>query len=138
MKTLVTIITFILFTTFSFSQSEGDNIIGEYWTETKEGKIEIFKKDNIYFGKIIWRKDARLDTENSDKNLQNRSVIGIVFMKDFIYKNNKWVNGEIYSIENGGTYSGKLWLKENGKILKMRGYIGVSLLGKTATFTRVE
>ena len=85
MRQLLTIMTFTLLCTISYSQTAEDNIIGQYWTESKEGKIEVFKEDNKYFGKIIWRKDARLDTENPNKNLRSRSVIGIVFMKDFIF-----------------------------------------------------
>ncbi|MEM6894498.1 MAG: DUF2147 domain-containing protein [Bacteroidota bacterium] len=138
MKLLVTTLFLGMLSNLSFSQAAADKIIGQYWTETKEGKIEVFKKGNAYFGKIIWRKDARLDTENPDEGQQNRSVVGIVFMKDFIFKNDKWVGGEVYSIENGGTYSGKMWLENNGNILKMRGYLGISLLGKTATLSRVE
>ncbi|MEO0505413.1 MAG: DUF2147 domain-containing protein [Bacteroidota bacterium] len=138
MKKLVLTLILGLIVSLSFSQSAGDKIIGQYWTETKEGKIEIFKKDNRYFGKIIWRKDARLDTENPNEKLQSRNVVGIVFMKDFVFKNDKWINGEVYSIENGGNYSGKMWLENNGSILKMRGYLGISLLGKTATLSRVR
>lgn len=138
MKRLLMFTILLLSAPLMFSQSEEDKVIGQYWTETKEGKVEIFKKGNKYFGKIIWRKDARLDTENPDENLQNRNVVGIIFMKDFIFKKNKWVGGEVYSIENGGTYSGKMWLENNGKFLKMRGYLGISLLGKTATLLRVE
>ncbi|RNC87086.1 MAG: DUF2147 domain-containing protein [Winogradskyella sp.] len=138
MKKIAVYLVLSAFVSVLFPQTKADKIIGEYWTETKEGKIEIFKKDNKYFGKIMWRKDARLDTENPDENLRDRSVIGVVFMKDFVFKKDKWVGGEVYSIENGGTYSGKMWLENNDDTLKMRGYLGLSLFGKTATFTRVE
>ncbi|MEO0469497.1 MAG: hypothetical protein AAF206_07755, partial [Bacteroidota bacterium] len=46
----------------------GDEIIGTYWTETKEGKIEIFREGEHYFGKILWRKDARKDIHHPDPN----------------------------------------------------------------------
>jgi len=137
MKNFVTILLVSLYTALSYSQTERNKIIGQYCTDTKEGKIEIFKKGDIYYGKIIWRKDTRLDTKNPDKNLLNRSVVGIVFMKDFVFENKKWIDGEINSIENGNTYSGKMWLENNGKTLKMKGYNSISLLGKTATFTTV-
>ena len=134
---MITLIAMVVLN-LSQAQTGADSILGTYWTETKEGKIEIFKKGNAYFGKILWRKDARKDTENPDESLRNRSVIGIIFMKDFIYKKGKWINGKIYSIENGGEYSGKIWLEDNGKTLKMRGYLGFSLLGKTATLIRTD
>ena len=120
--------------------TEADQILGQYWTDTKEGKIEIYSCGDQYCGKIIWRKDARKDSKNPDASLKERSVIGIEFMEGFTYNPNKkvWDSGTVYSIDNGGTYSGKLWLEQGGKVLKMRGYLGISILGRTATLTRVD
>lgn len=123
----------------SFIQPE-DRILGDYWTPDKTGKIRIFRCQDHYCGKILWRQDARKDQENPNPNLRERSVVGIVFLKGFEYKPKKqdWQGGTVYSIENGGTYRGRLWLEDEGKTLKMRGYMGISLLGKTLTLTRVE
>ena len=123
----------------TIAQTKADDILGTYWTEGKEGKIEIYKLSNKYFGKILWRKEARKDVENPDASLRDRSVIGLVFLKDFVFDGDgKWKNGAVYSIDNGGTYKGKMWLENNGKMLKMRGYLGISLLGRTATLKRVD
>ncbi len=118
----------------------GEKIVGEYWTEGKKGKISIYKCEKAYCGSIIWREEARRDTENPNPDLRDRSVVGIEFMKGFTYDSShrQWEGGTVYSIENGGTYRGKMWLEKDGKVLKMRGYIGISLLGKTAVLTRVE
>jgi len=138
MKTVLTTILLSLASVL-YGQTEADDILGQFWTDQKEGKVEIFRKDSKYFGKILWRKEARKDTENPDKNLQNRNVVGITFLKDFTFDGtDEWVGGSVYSIDNGGTYSGKIWLEDNGKTLKMRGYVGISLFGRTATLTRVE
>ena len=120
--------------------SLGDRLVGEYWTENREGKIGIEKLGELYLGKILWREEERKDTENPDPTLRDRSVVGITFLKDFRYnpKEEIWEGGSVYAIDNGGTYSGKMWLEEEGKILKMRGYWGISLLGRTATLERVE
>ena len=136
MKNIIAILLFLC--SFATHSQTADDIIGEYWTDTKEGRIEIYRKDNTFFGKIIWRKEAIRDSKNPNPDLRNRSVIGLVFLKDFKYKKGKWIDGTVYSIDNGNTYSGKLWLEKEGKILKMRGYVGFSLLGRTATLTRVK
>ncbi|MEO0571546.1 MAG: DUF2147 domain-containing protein [Bacteroidota bacterium] len=139
MKMLLSFLVVLSISFNSISQTrDSDLILGQYWTENKEGKIEVYKNGNSYFGKIVWRKEIRKDTENPDRSLRDRSVIGIVFMKDFIFKNDKWVDGKVYSIDNGNTYSGKMWLENSGSTLKMRGYLGISLLGRTATLTRVK
>lgn len=129
----------ILLSSF-FSPTPDDKIIGQYWVEGKTGKIEIYNCGDEYCGKIIWRADTRKDVKNPDKTLRNRSVIGITFLKNFIYQvnNEEWTDGTVYSIDNGKTYSGKLWLEDNGQTLKMRGFIGLSLFGRTATLKRVE
>ncbi|MBX2872549.1 MAG: DUF2147 domain-containing protein [Saprospiraceae bacterium] len=124
---------------FSEKQVEpGQQIIGQYWTGDKQGKIEIYQENGRYFGKILWRKQARKDVHNPNPTLRERSIIGMVFLKEFVFKNGKYEKGKVYSIDNGKSYSGKLWLEDDGKTLKMRGYVGVSWLGRTATLKRVE
>ena len=123
-----------------FGNSPSDAIIGEYWTENKTGKIAIFKCENKYCGRIIWRKDNRKDVENPDKTKRSRNVVGVQFLNDFEYSNDEsiWLGGTVYSIDNGNTYKGKIWLENNGKTLKMRGFIGFSFIGRTATLKRVN
>lgn len=121
------------------AQQAADDILGQYWTEKREGKIEIFQQGDKYFGKIAWRKEARKDTENPDESLRNRNVIGIIFLQDFVFDGkDEWEDGTVYSIDNGGTYSGRIWLEDDGETLKMRGYMGISLLGRTATLKRAD
>ncbi|MEM6806911.1 MAG: DUF2147 domain-containing protein [Bacteroidota bacterium] len=123
-----------------FSTSPSDAIVGQYWSEDKSGKIAVFKCENKYCGKIIWQKENRKDTENPDKKMRNRDIIGLQFLNDFSYDadEKEWIGGNVYSIDNGNTYEGKMWLEDNGKILKMRGFVGISLMGKTATFKRAN
>lgn len=123
-----------------FDNSPSDVIIGEYWTENKIGKIAIFKCDNKYCGRIIWRKDNRKDVKNPDKTRRNRTVVGIQFLNDFEYDHDDeiWSGGTVYSIDNGKTYKGKIWLEDHGETLKMRGFIVFPFIGRTATLKRVQ
>jgi len=123
-----------------FDNAPSDAIVGEYWTENKTGRIAIFKCDNKYCGRIIWRKDNRKDVENPDKKKRNRNVVGVQFLNDFEYniEDKIWSGGTVYSIDNGNTYKGKIWLENNGETLKMRGFIGFSFIGRTATLERVK
>ena len=132
------IIMFSLITIFDNAPS--DAVIGEYWTENKTGKIAIFKCDNKYCGRITWRKDNRKDVENPDKKKRSRNVVGVQFLNNFEYniEDKIWSGGTVYSIDNGNTYKGKIWLEDNGGILKMRGFIGFAFIGRTATLKRVK
>lgn len=124
----------------ALSQTPGDQLIGEYWTQNEEGKIAIERKGDQYQGKIIWRKEPRNDTKNPNPELRSRSVIGLIFLSGFTYNplEKIWEGGSVYAIDNGGTYQGKLWFIDEGSTLKMRGYWGIPLLGRTATLKKVE
>lgn len=47
-----------------------------------------------------------------------------------------WDGGSILDPQNGKTYNVKLTLADDGKKLEVRGYMGVSLLGRTQTWQR--
>ena len=50
----------------------------------------------------------------------------------------EYTGGRIYDPKSGKTYKSKATLSADGKTLKVRGYVGVSLLGRTQTWTRVQ
>jgi uncharacterized protein (DUF2147 family) len=124
--------------THSFAQSNSggaDKIIGVYWSPKKDAKIEIYKKDNMYFGKSIWSTIKRKDLKNPDPSLRDRYLLGVDVFTDFIYKDGTYGNGKVYDPESGKTYDCKMSF--NGKSLKVRGYIGISLFGRTEILERV-
>jgi uncharacterized protein (DUF2147 family) len=133
------LILFILFYFGSLGQSkmgEEDNIIGLYWSPKKDAKIEIFKTGEFYFGKSIWVAIQKKDIENPNESLRKREVLGIELLSNFSYKNGEYTNGQVYDPENGKIYSCKMSLI--GDKLKVRGYIGISLFGRTEFFERIR
>lgn len=116
-------------------QSPEDKVLGIYWTPSKEAKMEISKEGNIYVGKLVWGKTGRTDTKNPNPDERQKSLLGKKILTGFVYKEGKYVNGQIYDPNNGKTYQSTMWLE--GKHLKVRGYIGISLLGRTETFEPV-
>ncbi|MFK8045630.1 MAG: DUF2147 domain-containing protein [Crocinitomicaceae bacterium] len=120
--------------------SEND-ILGVWMTELKDGKIEIYKKNNLYFGKIVWIAKPNdesgnpiLDSKNPDNSLNNRPLMGIDIISKMTFTGKEWSGGEIYDPKSGDTYTCKLWF-ENG-LLKVRGYLG--WLFDTKTWTKVS
>lgn len=123
---------------------EGDDALGEWVTEDRDCRVEVFKKGHRYFGKIVAIKQPtylpgetngmdgkpRLDSNNQNKSLRSRPLVGIELMKNFRFDNDKWIGGKIYDPKNGKTYKCEISLAEDGK-LHVRGYVGVSLLGRT-------
>lgn len=140
MKNLInTLIILLLVMNVSKAQSVSkDAILGEWLSQEKDGKVLIFKQGEKYFGKISWGKSTgRKDDKNPDPALQKRELIGAIILKDFIFTGKSWEEGTIYDPNNGKTYSCTMKLKNN-EVLEIRGFIGISLLGRTTLWSRVK
>lgn len=116
--------------------NSANDILGIYWSPKKDAKIEIFLKGQQYHGKFIWLATPRKDLKNPSKALQNRDVLGLELLKGFSFDDGVYNGGEIYDPESGKTYSCKMSL--DGNKLKVRGYIGFSLFGRTEYFERIK
>lgn len=112
---------------------------GLWWNEDRTGIVELLAKDDGIVGVTRWGNKPDTDRNNPDPALRDRNLKGITFLWGFTYdaKKNRWKDGKVYDPDNGKTYDAKLSLAKGGKTLKMRGYIGVSLFGRTAEFERV-
>lgn len=114
-----------------------DKIIGTYWSPDKDGKISIYKKNGKYYGKSIESKTPKLrDVNNPNPALRDRIVLGTDVFFDFVFEGDEYVNGTIYNPLDGKTYSSKMWLEGNN--LKLRGYIGIPILGVTKTMEKIN
>lgn len=127
-----------------YAQNKADDIIGTWQTAgVNPARIQIYRVGDRYHGKISWLKvptdngKVRVDANNPDKSKTNQPIIGLVILKGFKFDgDDEWEDGTIYDPKNGKTYSCYMYLK--GKdILKARGYIGFSMIGRTETWTRV-
>jgi uncharacterized protein (DUF2147 family) len=136
-------ITFLLFLsilvlpTSSFANSGPDAILGEWISQEKDGKINIYKQGDKFYGKIIWVKTpGKKDTNNPDPKLRSRDIVNSVILQDFKVKGSSWEEGKIYDPKSGKIYDCILKVKDNNKVLDIRGYIGAPMFGKTSTWTR--
>lgn len=68
----------------------------------------------------------------------NQPIVGMVIMSGLRATNNQWTNGEILDPANGKTYRCSARLTENGKKLKVRGFIGLPMFGRSQTWERVD
>ncbi|TYP91835.1 uncharacterized protein (DUF2147 family) [Sphingobacterium allocomposti] len=137
MKSLMTTCCALLVSIFAFAQN-ADPILGKWQNPSGEGKIEIYKKGDKYFGKLYWIKDAnKKDEKNPDAKLRNRKIQGLEILSGFTRDGQNYSGGQIYDPKSGKTYSCKMTVKGPDK-LDIRGYLGVSLLGRTETWKRIE
>lgn len=139
MKKIIALL-LVFSSTFIIAQTQkADDLIGTYMTDKNEGMVEITKRDNKYFGKLLWTKtEGKLDTNNPDVKQQSQPLRGKEILKSFDFNGSDlWHNGTIYDPKNGKTYSCKITRDEKGN-LSVRGYIGVSLLGRTTLWIKVK
>ena len=139
MKKIISILVLFI-SQISFSQTKtGDDIIGKYMSENNEGMVEISKRDSKYYGKLVWNKNAdKLDFNNPSKTEQTKLLRGKELFNDFIFDGTGvWHKGTIYDPKNGKTYDCKVTREENGN-LNVRGYIGISLIGRTSYWRKVK
>ncbi len=69
---------------------------------------------------------------------KNKPVIGMQIGNGLKKDGDVWSGGEILDPQNGKTYKCKVWLEDKGKKLHVRGFIGVSVLGRTQVWLREE
>jgi uncharacterized protein (DUF2147 family) len=145
MKKTVLIALCFLAVAKSFAQTSiGDKILGAWLSEDKTGKIEVYKSGGKYFGKLVWGKTmyeadgvtSKKDVKNKDEKLRSRNLKDMVMLSNFTYHDEVWDDGQIYDPYSGKTYSCTLKLKDG--TLNIRGYIGVSLFGRTSVWERVN
>lgn len=108
------------------SAQKADDIIGYYYSVdpfSKEGSQNYIYKaaDGTYEGKVVWV-----------SNPAKKKFIDYVFLKGLKYneKEKEWQNGTLTYPGKKGTYKTYISFADNGQ-LKVRGYWGVSMLGKT-------
>ncbi len=133
-----------LFTAF-VAQDGGDRLLGVWEPSNGRARVKVEKIGAKYYGRIVWLKEPidpvtkqpKTDKNNPDPNLQNVPLKGYRMLKDFVYKgNDEWADGTIYDPLNGSTYSSTIKMTD-ANTLEIRGYIGVSALGRTDIWKRL-
>jgi len=119
-------------------------IIGTWKNGEGTGMIKITRNGEKFQGQIVWLKEPndpetgkpKLDKNHPDKVNHSRPVMGLTNMWGFKYsKEGVWDGGKIYAPKKGSTYDCTIKMK-NENTLEVRGYIGISLIGRTDTWTR--
>ena len=122
----------------------GDAVTGIWLTAEQDARIEIFKSDTQYRGKIVWMKEPddehgspKLDHMNPKEELKSRPLMNLVIMQDFSFDGeDEWTGGKIYDPKSGKEYTAKMSL-DNPDALILRGYVLVPLFGRSEKWTRV-
>lgn len=70
--------------------------------------------------------------------LKDRPLVGLQVLSGFAKDGSRWSGGQVLDPESGRIYSASLSLEDGGKKLRLRGYIGIQLIGRTEHWIRDE
>lgn len=141
MRATYLFLSLLLVTSFSW----GQDVFGKWKTiddVSGEAKsiLEIYEEDGKVYGKVVEilnkdRQDALCqDCSGEDKD---QPVLGLTIIKGLEKDDDEYNGGKILDPENGKLYKCYITLEGDDK-LKVRGYIGFSLLGRTQYWHRAE
>lgn len=140
-KLPITCVTFFLATCIMTAQ----DVFGKWTTiDDQSGKaksvVEIYEKNGKVFGKVVSilnpdRQDAKCD--NCEGDDAGKPVLGLEIIRGLKKDGDEYNSGKILDPESGKLYKCYIQLEEKDR-LKVRGYIGFSLLGRTQYWQRVK
>ena len=114
-------------------------------TKKEKSLIRIVEANGVYSGKV----DKFLDPDTPKDAVckdcggerKDKPILGMTIvrnMKQSADDKAVFEGGDILDPNNGKVYQSKMKLVDNGAKLEVRGFIGISLLGRTQTWIRVE
>jgi uncharacterized protein (DUF2147 family) len=130
----------------SFSAWAQDPALGEWYTvddETGEVKSLVtlsLAEDGTMTGVItkVLNKDAGSGLcEKCEGEMKNQPIEGMKFIWDV--KNTgkgEWEEGQLLDPESGTVYNSNITIGDNTQELEVRGYVGISLFGRSQTWQR--
>lgn len=155
MKKILAVIISLMFVVVFFSATaKAESTVVGTWKQIADqgvdkGKaasyIGIFEKNGVYSGKI-----TKLLLDPPDKvcdkctgDLKNKPLVGMIILQDMKKTGNvdkelgsEYAGGTIFDPDENETYKCKMWVKDD--VLTVRGFIGISLFGRSAQWFRLK
>jgi uncharacterized protein (DUF2147 family) len=132
-----------------FAQAAASGTPAGRWRtiDDRTGKVKsllvLWEADGKLFGRI--EKIVNPDADNPNHKcihcsgaMKDKELLGMQIIWDMKQANGSWAGGYIFDPDNGSTYKCTMTLEDGGKKLKVRGFIGISLLGRTQYWDRDE
>jgi uncharacterized protein (DUF2147 family) len=126
------------------ARADAPSAVG-FWVTPEGGSVvQIMPCDSGLCGAIVGLRTTRkpddvpYDQHNPDKTKRDQPICGLVMagsLKPVKGSTTKWEDGWVYDPDSGSTYKAEMRLDGPDK-LDLRGYLGISLFGRTMSWTR--
>lgn len=138
---------FLLLITIAFStaQAQKKTVLGKWksvddQTGKQMGVVQIYEEDGKIYGKVIEitkEEDRDKLCNNCAGEDENQPILGLTVIRGLSKDGNEYSGGKILDPKHGKYYKCYINLENENK-LKVRGYIGISLFGRTQYWHRVK
>lgn len=140
---------FVLLAPIASFGADPAHIRGVWNSAGGDFRLELFTYNEKVYGRIVWLKVpqyidpvdgpvgmTKVDRMNPDPALRSQPIIGLQVIRGLTPgSGNRWDGGTCYDPESGKSYKCKMQLVAPDR-LNLRGYIGISLLGRNSSLTR--
>ena len=126
------------------ASADTSSVVGFWVTHDGESVVAISVCPSGFCGSLVGlRRDHKpgevpTDSKNPDAAKRSTPLCNLMMIGGFKPAEGdsaKWTDGWVYDPESGRTYSGKMTL-ENANTLRLRGYLGISLFGRSEVWHR--
>jgi uncharacterized protein (DUF2147 family) len=108
-------------------------------TGQARGVMRIYSENGLWFGKIVSSFNPADRAERCDKcggERKDQPLIGLVIMRSMAQHGAEYSGGDILDPDTGWVYRCRFSLSADGQRLIVRGYFGLSVLGRTQVWIR--
>ena len=108
-------------------------------TGKPSGIVRIYEQNGVLYGNIEKVFDPTRDLLNCiacTDDRKNKPLLGLNIIRGLKRDGEAWTGGTVIDPETGSVYKASARLDDGGRKLVLRGYIGISLLGRSQTWQR--
>lgn len=110
-------------------------------TGRERGLVHIDEANGVVTGSVVSTVDpaeAAHFCDKCDDDRRGKPLIGLEIIRGMQADGEGWSGGRVLDPETGGIYRGKMHLEDGGSRLVLRGYLGISLFGRSQTWIRAS
>ena len=139
MKKITFLFAALLMSAFSYAQIEGKWKTIDDESGKAKSIVEVWKKaDGKYYGKIsqLLIKPEHANCIECKDDRKNKPLVGMEIIRGLKKDGAEFTGGSITDPKNGKSY--KCTITRDGDKLNVRGYMGISIIGRTQTWQKVD
>ena len=118
MKYIVFYVLAVFFSLTSHAQGHRNDIVGKWLNDQENAHIEIYEKNGVFFGKIVWV-DAPEDLSDTGRR-STEGIMGMDIISDLVYAEGLWEHGTLYLPKKDREVNCEASLSEDKKVLTLK------------------